>query len=211
MVVPAHPLLVVISGPSGAGKTTLARRLLAEFDTLSYSVSCTTRPPRPGEIDGRSYHFLSPAAFRARIDAGEFLEHAEVHGHQYGTLKRSVGEALARGRDILMDIDIQGAGQIRAAAAAAPAGDLLHDAFVDVFIAPPSLAVLDERLHARGQDSDEVIARRLANARQELDAWRDYRYLFVNEDLDRSHEILRSILLAEHHRLRPSRKETHAR
>lgn len=210
MSTPNHPLLIVVSGPSGSGKTTLCNRLVEEFSFVSYSVSCTTRPPRPGEVHGTSYHFLTPEDFQARRAEGAFLECAEVHGHWYGTLRTTVYEALNAGRDVLMDIDVQGAAQIRAAATEAPEGDVLRDSFVDVFISPPSMAVLDQRLRDRGQDGTEVIATRLQNANGEMEHWNDYMYHFVNDTLDRSYDTVRAIVVAEHHRLRTARKAMHA-
>lgn len=206
MNAPSHPLLIVISGPSGSGKTTLCNRLVDEFSFVSYSVSCTTRPPRPGEVDGTSYHFMEEAVFRDRLDKGEFLEHAVVHGFQYGTLRHTVYDALAAGRDILMDIDVQGAEQMRAAASTAPSHDLLRKGFVDVFISPPSLDVLNQRLRDRGQDGSEVIARRMHNANGEMTHWKDYMYHFVNDTLDRSYDTIRAIVIAEHHRLRATQQ-----
>lgn len=202
------PLLIVISAPSGAGKTTLCNRLLDEMRQMHYSVSCTTRAPRAGEIDGKSYHFLDPSAFQRRVAAGEFLEHAVVFGHLYGTLKETVRTALEQGRDVLMDIDVQGAAQIRDYVRRAPQGDLVKDAFVDIFVAPPSMDELRERLEHRGKDSADVIRRRLGTARNELQRMDEFRYLIVNEHLDVSYDALRSIVIAEHHRLRV-RQEAH--
>lgn len=194
-----HPLLLVVSAPSGAGKTTLCDRLIREFDDLVYSVSCTTRAPREGEVDGKSYFFLSPEAFEARVAAGDFLEHAVVHGHWYGTLKQTVRDAMDRGRDVLMDIDVQGAEQIRARARRGePAW--LRSVYVDLFIAPPSLRELQLRLWGRGKDDATVIERRLEVAGAEMERWREYRYVVVNDRLDESYDALRSILLAERRR-----------
>ncbi len=148
--------MLVISSPSGAGKTSLSRRLIAEFPDLSLSVSCTTRPPRPGEEDGREYHFVSPEQFQAMVRDQAFLEYALVHEHSYGTPREPVMRALAEGRDVLFDVDWQGATSI---AAGAP-GDVVR-----VFILPPSLAELKRRLHARAQDAHRVIERRPAGAR----------------------------------------------
>lgn len=196
-----RPLLLVVSAPSGGGKTTLCNRLRSEFPQLVYSVSCTTRAPRGGEKQDVHYHFLTPDQFESRSQAGDFLEQAVVHGHRYGTLRSEVTVALSAGRDILMDIDVQGAGQIRAAVQAAPIGDPLQKAFVDVFILPPSESVLRERLIGRGEDSPEVIARRLANARREMETWRNYRYVIVNDDLAIAYDQLRSLVIAEHVRV----------
>lgn len=192
---------MLVSAPSGGGKTTLCERLLAEFDSFAYSVSCTTRAPREGEVDGADYHFLDEASFRARMAAGDFLEHAVVHGHLYGTLREEVERAFAAGRDVLMDLDVQGAAQIRAQLARLDVAHPLRRGFVDLFIAPPSLEVLRKRLQGRGKDSAEVIERRLQHAEQELQHWRDYQYLIVNDRLDVSYDALRAIVVAERRRV----------
>ena len=199
---PFCPLLLVVSAPSGAGKTTLCERLRAEFPALTYSVSCTTRAPREGERDGADYHFLSEAEFGRRLEAGEFLEHAEVHGHRYGTLRRTVAEGLAAGRDVLLDIDVQGAAQIRARLAAAAEGDPIRRGYADLFIAPPSLDELRRRLERRGTDARETIERRLQKAGAEMARASEYDYVLVNDDLDRAYGVLRAILVAERHRVR---------
>ncbi len=197
----AEPILLVVSAPSGAGKTTLCNRLRAEFDSIVYSVSCTTRPPRPGEVNGVHYTFLEEAEFVRRAAAGAFLEHARVHGHRYGTPRSAVAAALAAGLDVLMDIDVQGAAQLRTAVAAGPAHDPLRRAFVDVFIEPPSLETLRERLERRAQDSAETIARRLRQAGEEMARRGEYRYVIVNDRLDAAYDALRAIFLAEHCRV----------
>jgi guanylate kinase len=199
---PVRSLLVVVSAPSGGGKTTLCERLMAEFHPLVYSVSCTTRAPRDGEQDGTDYYFISESEFQRRVEAGEFLEHAVVHGHRYGTLRRFVEKGFASGRDVLMDIDVQGASQIRDTLRTLPENDALRRGFVDIFIAPPSIEVLRKRLLLRGKDSDIVIERRLQQAEKELLRWPDYRYLIVNDRLDASYDQLRSIIVAEHRRVR---------
>jgi len=195
------PMLIVVSAPSGAGKTTLCDRLIREYDDMVYSVSCTTRPPREGEINGSSYHFRSVEDFSARADAGEFLEHAVVHGNRYGTLRKTVFDAMEQGHDVLMDIDVQGAQQIRAGLEQAPANDPLREAYLDIFIAPPSMRDLQLRLWGRGKDDEQVIERRLKRAQSELECWREYRYVIVNDRLDESYRILQSVLLAERHRV----------
>jgi guanylate kinase len=205
--VPDRPLLLVISGPSGSGKTTLCDRLVREFPRVVYSVSCTTRPRRPGETDGVDYRFLEAAAFQRDVEAGLFLEHAEVHGHRYGTRRAAVFDALTGGRDVLMDIDVQGAAQIRAYARGPHAEAPIRDGFVDLFILPPSLDALARRLRGRGQDADEVIARRLENAAREIGQRGDYRYAVVNDELDRTYDVLRCIYVAEHHRTANGRKD----
>ncbi len=198
---PVRSLLVVVSAPSGGGKTTLCERLLAEFHQMVYSVSCTTRAPRDGEIDGTDYYFITDEEFERRVQAGEFVEHATVHGHRYGTLRRYIERGFASGRDVLMDIDVQGAAQIRDRLATLPPNDPLRRGFVDIFIAPPSIDVLRKRLHLRGKDTDAVIERRVQQAEQEMRQWRAYQYLIVNDRLDASYDALRAIIVAEHHRL----------
>lgn len=181
-------LLIILAGPSGSGKSTLARRLLAEFGDLALSVSFTTRPPRPGEVDGRDYHFIDRARFLDMVQRGEFLEWAEVHGNLYGTGATPVETARATHRGMVFDIDYQGARQIRAR---------VGDDVVAVFILPPSMAELERRLRQRGTDSDEVIQRRLHKATIEIEHYGMFDYLVVNESLDRAYDELRSILVAE--------------
>jgi len=196
-----RPLLIVIAAPSGTGKTTLCDRLISEFRTMKYSVSCTTRQPRDGEIDGVDYHFIDDRTFQEKVKAGAFLEYALVHDRMYGTLKDVVMTNLRGGIDTLMDIDVQGAAQIREVIRHAPAQDPLRRAYVDVFIAPPSLDVLYARLKGRGKDSDEVIERRMQQVEREMSCWRDFDYFIINDRLDATYDTLRSIIIAEHHRL----------
>jgi guanylate kinase len=184
-------LLLVISSPSGAGKTTLARQLIGEFPDLALSVSATTRKARPGEADGREYHFVDRERFAAMIAHGEFLEWAEVHEHRYGSPRAPVLERLADGGDVLFDIDWQGAQAIRAAA---PADT------VQVFILPPDLATLEGRLRSRAQDAPEVIARRLARAREEIEHWVEYDYVIVNDDFEDAYARLAAVYRAERER-----------
>ena len=184
-------LMLTLSSPSGAGKTTLARRLLAAEANLVMSVSATTRPQRPGEIDGRDYHFLDHETFEAQIADGAFLEYARVFGNIYGTPRGPVDAWLAEGRDVLFDVDWQGAQQLRQAA---------RDDMASVFILPPSIDALAARLKKRGQDSVDVVAGRMAQAEAEISHWAEYDYVVVNEDLDASETALRSILWAERHR-----------
>lgn len=197
-----RPLLIVMSAPSGGGKTTLCRRWLAESRNLVCSVSCTTRKPRPGEEPGVCYHFLSEACFAERVARGDFLEHALVHGHRYGTLKETVLQALVRNVDILLVIDVQGAATLRRQALAPDSHPLIRNGFTDVFVAPPSFEVLKERLHGRGTDSPEVIETRLRNAMTEMALWPEYRYVVVNDDLEEALSRLKAIREAEH--CRPS-------
>jgi guanylate kinase len=187
-------LMLVISSPSGAGKTTLSTRLRKAHPELSLSISCTTRKPRPGEQDGREYHFVTPERFADMVRDEAFLEYAEVHEHRYGTPRAPVMAALERGQDILFDIDWQGAMSI---AAGAP------NDVVRVFILPPSMADLERRLHARAQDAADVIERRLGRSRDEIRYWLEYDYVLVNDDLERCYEALESIYRAE--RLRRTR------
>ncbi|MCL1887967.1 MAG: guanylate kinase, partial [Kiritimatiellaeota bacterium] len=163
------PLLIIIAAPSGAGKSTLCDALLGQYPEITYSVSCTTREPRGAEEDGVDYFFLSGRGFMEKVNAGEFLEHATVHGNLYGTLKAPVYEAFKEGCSVLMDIDVQGAAQVREAVAKLPPGDPLREGFVDIFILPPDMETLFQRLEARGEDSAESITLRLENARVEME------------------------------------------
>lgn len=189
-------LLIIISSPSGAGKSTLARRLMEWDESLRFSVSATTRPPRPGEVDGQHYHFTDRAAFQAMVAEGRMLEHAEVFGNLYGSPAAPVEAAIAEGRDTIFDVDWQGGQQIRASH--------LGPQVVSIFILPPSLRELERRLRARGQDSDEVIAGRMRKSHDEISHWAEYDYVLVNDDLDATEADLRAILTAE--RLRRDRR-----
>ncbi|NVD38343.1 guanylate kinase [Ensifer sp. HO-A22] len=188
-------LMLVISSPSGAGKSTIARNLLEADPEMSISVSVTTRQRRPSEIDGRHYHFKSIREFEAMRATDSLLEWAEVHGNFYGTPRDAVEAAMAAGRDMLFDIDWQGAQQLQEKMA----GDV-----VSIFILPPSMAELQSRLHRRAEDSEEVIATRLANSRAEIEHWREYDYIVLNDDLDRAFSSVRAIVEAE--RLRRDRR-----
>ena len=181
-------LMLVVSSPSGAGKTSLSRRLIADYPALSLSISCTTRDPRPGEQDGREYHFITQERFQEMVSEDAFLEHAWVHEHRYGTPREPVMHVLAEGRDVLFDIDWQGAQTV---AGAAP-GDVVR-----IFILPPSMAELSRRLHARAQDAEDVIERRLGRAAGEIRMWAEYDYVLVNEDLDATYAELVRIYQAE--------------
>ena len=187
-------LMFVLSSPSGAGKSTLAQQLLRDEADLVMSVSVTTRARRPSEIEGRHYHFIDERQFRRMADHDELLEWAEVHGNFYGTPREPVEEALASGRDILFDIDWQGTLQI---------AEKMPRDLVRVFVLPPSMAELKARLERRAEDHSEVIARRLEAARQEIEHWREYDYVIVNEDLQRAFANVKAILAAE--RLRRER------
>ncbi len=181
-------VMLVLSSPSGAGKTTLSRMLLEVDPAVDLSVSVTTREQRPGEIDGRHYHFIDRPRFDAMVRGGELLEWAEVFGHRYGTPRAPVETALDKGRDVLFDIDWQGTQQLREKA---------RNDLVSVFVLPPSIPELERRLKVRAQDQDEVILSRMAKAGEEMSHWAEYDYVVVNRDLDRCFVDLRAILAAE--------------
>ena len=189
-------ILIILSSPSGAGKSTLSRRLL-EFDpAVRFSISATSRPPRPGEQEGRDYFFKSRREFEAMAAAGEMLEHAEVFGNRYGTPREPVEAAISEGQDVLFDVDWQGGQQIR--------NSSLRDAVVSIFILPPSMAELESRLRARGQDTPEVVASRMEKSRDEISHWAEYDYVLVNANLAQCEEELRAVIAAE--RLRRDRR-----
>ncbi|MGH8675093.1 MAG: guanylate kinase [Burkholderiales bacterium] len=180
-------LLFVITAPSGAGKTSLIDALLKEERGLRLSISYTTRPPRPGESNGREYHFVDDPTFEAMLAAGEFLENAEVHGNRYGTSRKVVRDLLAAGDDLILEIDWQGAQQVRRA----------FPGCIGIFILPPSIAELERRMRTRALDSDAVIERRLANAREELSHAREFEYVIINKDFDEARRDLGGIIRAE--------------
>jgi len=181
-------LMLVLSSPSGAGKTTLSRKLLGADPEVKLSVSVTTRKQRPGEVAGRDYHFVDPARFDAMVKQGELLEWAQVFGHRYGTPRPPVEAALRQGRDVLFDIDWQGTQQLREKAD--------HD-LVSVFVLPPSMLDLEGRLRRRAQDSDEVIRARMATAADEMSHWAEYDYVVINTDVDQAFTEVQTILAAE--------------
>ncbi len=186
---PAEPLqgeLYVIAAPSGAGKTSLINSALAEFDRLRFSVSDTTRAPRGSEVDGEQYHFIERAIFDQRVTAGRYLEHAEVFGNGYGTDRAQIEALWARGLDVLLEIDVQGAAQVRAS----------HPQACQIFILPPSLEILKNRLTARGTEEQEAIARRLGEARQEISACLDFDWIIVNDDFETARRQLISVIRA---------------
>lgn len=187
-------LLLVLSSPSGAGKSTLTRRLRETDPNLHLSISCTTRPRRRSELDGRDYNFISPKAFAEQEAAGDFLESAEVHGNRYGTPRRPVEDALRQGRDVIFDIDWQGTQQI---------AQKMRDDLVSVFILPPSIDELRARLERRAEDDDTTIARRLAKAKDEIGHWSEYDYVIINDDLSRAFAEVQAILAAERLRREP--------
>lgn len=191
------PLLIVLSAASGAGKSSLCRELLARRPDVVYSVSCTTRPPRGGEVDGQSYYFLTTEEFQHRVTAGDFLEHAEVHGNWYGTLRRTVEDAMQQGLSIVMDIDVQGAQQVRERLDGLPDENVIRKGFVDIFIQVSSLEELRRRLELRGEDAPDVIEMRLTNARREMAAAASYRHTIVNDDFERALEALLAIIEKE--------------
>jgi guanylate kinase len=182
-----NPFTLILSSPSGGGKTTIARLLLQRREDVGYSISCTTRRPRSGEVDGKDYHFLSPDEFRQRRDNGEFAESAEVHGNLYGTLKAEIERVFGTGRHVVMDIDIQGARQFIAA----------YPESVLVFLLPPSAETLLGRLTGRNTEAPEAVLRRLTGARDELAAVGSYQYVVVNDDLERAYVQVASIVDAE--------------
>ena len=183
----------MVSAPSGAGKTTLVERI-RRTSNLFYSVSCTTRAPRAGEIDGQDYQFLSDANFRERVEKGDFLENAQVHGDHYGTLREPVVTNLKNGKDVLIDIDTQGAAVIR------NCGDpVIRDALADVFIMPPDLEELRKRLLKRGTETAEQIDSRLATAAREMEHWRDYRYTIISGSVEEDLQRFRQIMEAENY------------
>lgn len=178
------PLFIVISAPSGAGKTTLCDMLLQHYPEMCYSVSCTTREPRGDEEDGEDYHFLTVETFQRLIGEGRFLEHATVHGNYYGTLKEPIYQALRENQCILLDIDIAGAEQIRNHLETLPQDDPMRMGFIDIFVSPPSMQELEARLYGRGTDAEDVIEKRLRNAHQEMAHANRYMFQIVNDDLD---------------------------
>ena len=197
---PAPPLLILISAPSGAGKTTLCDLLLEVLPDLTRAITCTTRPPRPGEIDGVDYHFFTAEEFLKRLHAGNFLEHATVYGNSYGILKSELLGKLRAGKDVLLNVDVQGAATIREQAATEPE---LKRALVTIFLTPPSVAVLEQRLKKRGADAEAVIQKRLAVARQEIAQWKNFDYLLVSGD--KPEDLRRALAIIEAEKMRSAR------
>jgi guanylate kinase len=193
-------LLILISAPSGGGKTTVCQQLLAARPGMTRAVTCTTRAPRPGEKDGADYYFLDAASFLERVRAGDFLEHATVYGHSYGTLKSEVLDKLRRGSDVLLAVDVQGAAAIREQAQQDPE---LRRALVSVFLTPPALGVLEERLRKRGTDSPEVIENRLGVARQEIAQWARFDYLLISNSV--GEDLRRMLVILEAETMRTER------
>ena len=198
----ASPLLIMISAPSGGGKTTLCNHLLAARPDMVRAVTCTTRGPRRGEKDGVDYHFFSAAEFRRSERAGEFIEHATVYGNSYGILKSELLGKLRSGRDVLLNVDVQGAATIRGRVRTEPE---LKRALVSVFLTPPSITVLEARLKGRAADSAAEIKKRLAVARQEIAQWKDFDYLLISASV--SEDLRRALVIIESEKLKSSRSE----
>ena len=203
-------IIFVVSAPSGAGKTTLCDKLQKEFKNIHYAITATTREPRAGEIDGKSYYFMTREGFEKRLAEGGFIESAVVHGNLYGSPKAPVVAALEDGCDVLMNMDVQGAAAVRNLIRNAPPGDSLKRTLVDIFVVPPSAEVLRNRLVARGTDALEVIEKRMKQAREEISHWKEYKYMVVNDDLAEAYDNMRAIILAERHRNDNRREEYHA-
>ncbi len=187
-------LLIVITAPSGAGKSSLCDRLLGEYDDIVYSISCTTRNPRGDEVDGEDYFFLTDAQFEEKVAAGQFIEHAVVHDYRYGTLKDTVMGIMSEGNSVIMDIDVQGARQIRSILSEAPDTDIMKQGFLDIFITPPSIEELRDRLLGRGEDQLDVIERRLDNAVEEIACEKEFRCVVVNDDFETAYRQLRDVI-----------------
>jgi len=193
---PSRSLMIIVSAPSGAGKSTLCNRLVDEFPKVVYSVSCTTRAPRGEEIDGVHYYFLSKKEFKERIKNGEFLEHAKVHGNFYGTLEDTVLYAMEEGNHVILDIDVQGASQIRGSLARLDPRNPVRRGFTDIFISPPSMEELEKRLRGRGTDEEKVIQKRLDNAKAEMEFATKYSFQIVNDDLEKAYHELKTVILS---------------
>jgi guanylate kinase len=196
------PLLILISAPSGGGKTTLCNQLLAARPDLTRAITCTTRAPRPGEKNDVDYYFLDPADFQRRVQAGEFIEHATVFGRSYGLLRSELLDKLRRGRDVLLNVDVQGAATIRARVQQEPE---LQGALVTVFLTPPSLAVLAERLNKRASDAPEEVQKRLGIARKEIAQWKHFDYLLISSTIPE--DLRRMLAIVETEKMRMARSQ----
>ena len=198
---PRKGILLLLSGPAGSGKSTLLRRALSEDRNLVFSISCTTRSPREGETDGQDYHFLSDDEFSKRVENNEFLEHAEVHKWRYGTLSNAVVDILNKGKDVIMDIDVQGADQVRVSK-----DPVISDALVDVFLTTSDTTELEKRLRGRDSEDEDTFQLRMQTAVDEIKRWRDYTYCILSGNHEEDFKVLSSILVAE--RMRVSRMAT---
>ena len=198
---PRKGILLLLSGPAGSGKSTLLRRALSEDRNLVFSISCTTRSPREGETDGQDYHFLSDDEFSKRVENNEFLEHAEVHKWRYGTLSNAVVDILNKGKDVIMDIDVQGADQVRVSK-----DPVISDALVDVFLTTSNTTELEKRLRGRDSEDEDTFQLRMQTAVDEIKRWRDYTYCILSGNHEDDFKVLSSILAAE--RMRVSRMVT---
>jgi guanylate kinase len=199
---PAPPLLILISAPSGAGKTTLCNLLLAAQPNLTRAITCTTREPRPGEKEGVDYHFFTAVEFLKRLHAGNFLEHATVYGNSYGILKSELLDKLREGNDVLLNVDVQGAATIREQAEGEPE---LKRALITVFLTPTPLSVLEQRLKKRGADAEAVIRKRLAVARQEIAQWKNFDYLLISGS--KQEDLRRTLAIIEAEKMRSARSQ----
>ncbi|MDF7826446.1 guanylate kinase [Pontiellaceae bacterium B12227] len=193
---PSRPLMIVVSAPSGCGKSTLCDRLVDEFPKIISSVSCTTRAPRGEEKDGEHYFFLSKKEFKERIKQGEFLEWAKVHGNYYGTLEDTVLYAMEEGNHVLLDIDVQGAKQLRESLVRLDPRHPIRRGFTDIFISPPSMEELEKRLRGRGTDEEKVILKRLENAAGEMESAKEYSFQIINDDLEKAYHELKTVILS---------------
>jgi guanylate kinase len=202
MISQSYPLLFVISAPSGGGKTTLCEQLLTTRPDMARAITCTTRAPRPGEKDGKDYYFLDAGTFLKRVQAGHFLEHATVYGNSYGTLRGEVLDKLRTGKDVLLNIDVQGAASVRASV---ENDDDLKRAFISVFLTPPSAAILEARLKKRGQDSSATIQKRLSVARQEVAQWRHFDYLIISTSI--KEDLRRMLAVVDAEKMRQCRAQ----
>jgi len=200
-------IIFVVSAPSGAGKTTLCDKLQKEFKDIHYAITATTRAPRGDEEEGKSYYFMTMDDFEKKLAAGGFIESAEVHGNRYGSPRDPAAAALEEGCDVLMNLDVQGAAAVRDYVKNAPEGDPLKRTLVDIFVVPPSTEVLRNRLVKRGTDSLEVIEKRMKQAREEIEHWKEYKYMVVNDDLAEAYDHMRAIILAERHRNETRRED----
>jgi guanylate kinase len=199
---PAPPLLILISAPSGAGKTTLSNLLLAAQPHMTRAITCTTRAPRPGEKDGVDYHFFDAAEFLKRLQAGNFIEHATVYGNSYGILKSELLGKLREGKDVLLNVDVQGAATIREQAESEPE---LRRALVTIFLTPPSLLEIERRLKRRGADAEAIIQKRLAVARQEIAQWKNFDYLLASGS--KQEDLRRALAIVEAEKMRSARSQ----